>query len=481
MYDDIRDFPACLNGILRKHRWSLQYLASSLGYASKTSIVRILRGESSYGHQHTFFKKLQRSGMLSAEDAALLAESLEVSRVGVEATAARRIIRDLLHARPAAPPDSLKAFFSELDAADSARLIAINCTFPSLFSGLRAIFAAHGNFTFEHFFLLDSSEMAAAAALNCVSQMSYLPNYRAYSLEQSCRRRLVFGASLLCARVTGPDGAESDCLVQFSDARTPHILKAPSADGLFSFFMEILAAEKGRCAAITASCHIDSGPATFIDVFKYWHDCELNRNLYAIKPDLCANLIPTEHMRASLLDGGVMTAFPGYSESDIAHLLEVFLQCQEARFQNMFASRRAKHLLLSQSALARFCRTGLMTEHFEFMRPFSVGERIAILEHLLDQHRHNGYFTLYFWKNPDAAPIIEVDCMEGLGITAFPAVKESTIQKGYCSSIIQHPQLIAAFRDYFMDDLRLNHVLTDAGAAQFLEGLIQELKRADAS
>ena len=122
MYDDIRDFPACLNGILRKHRWSLQYLASSLGYASKTSIVRILRGESSYGHQHTFFKKLQRSGMLSAEDAALLAESLEVSRVGVEATAARRIIRDLLHARPAAPPDSLKAFFSELDATDRDQL-----------------------------------------------------------------------------------------------------------------------------------------------------------------------------------------------------------------------------------------------------------------------------------------------------------------------------------------------------------------------
>lgn len=479
MNDTICDFPTRLRDILKKYNWSLTHLASVLGYSSKTSVVRILRGESSYGHQQAFFKKLRARNLLDEADDRALERSLEVSRVGVEAASARKILHDLIHNPEALSgelPQALKDVLDELSAARSARVLAVNCVFPALFSGLRPVLAAHPEFSFDHFFRLGPSETAAAAALSCASQMAYLPNYRAYSIERDLPRRLIFGANLLLASAVAPSGAETDFLVLFADADSLRILRLPAGDRLFRFFSDALEAEKAMCETVTAACHIDAGPATFIDVFQYWLDCESNRNLYQVKPDLCANVIPSRYLRASLLGGGVMKAFPGYSERDVSQMLEALLKLQEARYQNMFFSRRAKHILLSQAALARFAQTGRITEHFEFMRPFTVGERADLLEHLLDQHLHNGYFTLYFWKDPEIFPAMEVDCMDELGVTAFPSVCPPDARKGYCCSMILHPRLIASFRDYFMDDLRRNRTLPDAQAVRFLKSLVLDLR-----
>ena len=480
MFDAIYDFPACLNNIMKEHRWSAQYLASALEYSSKTSIVRILHGESSYSHQQSFYKKLCASNLLSQEDAAAFAQALEVSRVGLEKATARQILHNFIYnpnSLSAFLPEVLKNFLAELNAAQSAKLLAVNCVFPSLFSGLRPIIAEHDVFEFQHYFSLGPSEIDAASALSCVSQMAYLPNYEAHSLREDCQGRLIFRSNMFCASILSSAGESFDYLIHFSAVDCPNILKAPSGDGLFAFYSRMLEKEKDNCEGITASCQIGDGPMAFIDVLKYWLDCENNRNMYEIKPDLCANMIATEYLRASLLEGGIMSVFGEYPEEAISQMLDVFLGYQSMRFDNMFRSKRAKHILMSQNALKKFSQTGLITEHFAFMRPFTVKERIQILEHLLDQHKNNGYFTIYLWKETDSDPVMEVDCWDDLGVTAFPSVKDSAMQKSYCNSIILHSRLVSVFKDYFMDDLRRNHVLSNVKSAQFLEDLILKLKK----
>ena len=157
-------------------------------------------------------------------------------------------------------------------------------------------------------------------------------------------------------------------------------------------------------------------------------------------------------------------------------MLEALLKLQEARYQNMFFSRRAKHILLSQAALARFAQTGRITEHFEFMRPFTVGSAPTLLEHLLDQHLHNGYFTLYFWKDPEIFPARRSTAWTSWVSRRFPPSARRTPRKGYCCSMILHPRLIASFRDYFMTTCAATARCPDAQAVRFLKSLVLDLR-----
>ena len=60
-------------------------------------------------------------------------------------------------------------------------------------------------------------------------------------------------------------------------------------------------------------------------------------------------------------------------------------------------------------------------------------------------------------------------------MTAFPINLEEPALN-YCYNVISHPSMVAAFRDYFMEDLRLNQTLSTAERNAFLRGLIADLK-----
>ena len=106
--------------------------------------------------------------------------------------------------------------------------------------------------------------------------------------------------------------------------------------------------------------------------------------------------------------------------------------------------------------------------------PFTVYERVAILEDLLTNAEENPHFYLYLFRE-DFEPAYEVNCWDGLGMTAFPIVKQETVDN-YCNNVICHPRMVTAFRDYFMSDLRLNLTLTTGERNAFLRGLIAALK-----
>ena len=98
--------------------------------------------------------------------------------------------------------------------------------------------------------------------------------------------------------------------------------------------------------------------------------------------------------------------------------------------------------------------------------PFTVYERVAILEDLLTNAEENPHFYLYLFRE-DFEPAYEVNCWDGLGMTAFPIVKQETVDN-YCNNVICHPRMVTAFRDYFMSDLRLDVYKRQGGAVQRL-------------
>ena len=196
--------------------------------------------------------------------------------------------------------------------------------------------------------------------------------------------------------------------------------------------------------------------------------------MYHVKSDLCVNNIPTQYIRACLVERDLLRFFPGLDVDTLRRMMDTLLYYQRLRYKNMYESKNPKHLILTMNGLRRFAQTGMTSEHFAAMRPFTVYERVAILEDLLTNAEENPHFYLYLFCE-DFEPAYEVNCWDGLGMTAFPIVKQETVDN-YCNNVICHPRMVTAFRDYFMSDLRLNLTLTTGERNAFLRGLIAALK-----
>ena len=473
---ELQSFAKCLRDIAAARGWSLDVLAGMTGYKSRTSVSRVMQEQSSHKNRLCFFERLCRSGMLSPEEEDRLRAALNVSLVGMDRARARSIFRDLIldGGKTEDVSPNLDKLLEMLSAADGARVLAINCLFVPLFARLRDVLTANAACSVRHYFNLGESDAEAAQAMRCMSRTTYLPNYAAFACERDKRNAtLLLGLNLLCATVE-KDGASTDVLLVLSERFRAAMHVLPADCGLFAFLERVLGQAMTDAAPVTLLCSTNRGPESFVSVMKFCEACEHERNMYNVKSDLCANTIPTQYLRACFEEQKLLRIFPGIGAEMLRAMLDALLYFQRLRYKNMYESRNPKHLILSTTGLRRFAQTGMIAEHFVAMRPFTVRERIAILEDLQSHAEQNRHFYLYLFKE-GFEPKYEVNCWEGYGMTAFPINLEAPALN-YCYNVISHPSMVAAFRDYFMEDLRLNQTLSTAERNAFLRGLIADLK-----
>lgn len=106
-----------------------------------------------------------------------------------------------------------------------------------------------------------------------------------------------------------------------------------------------------------------------------------------------------------------------------------FYKVHQKRFDNYFQKRRPTHAIFSRQAMEQFAQTGLESDHFFAIRPFSPAERVSILTHLKEQNETNPNFCLYFFKPGYRQPRTEIACTRArarcspwpIRITTFPA------------------------------------------------------------
>ena len=477
MRSAIQPFAECLREIAAARGWSMDALANMTGYKSRTSVSRILQEQSSHKNRERFFACLCQSGMLSAEEEGRLRAALDVSLIGMDKSCARRIFLDLILGSGAGEEGSpnLDRLLEMLGNARGARILAVNCMHEPVFARLRDVLSENDGCSMRHYFNLCENEREAAQAMYCLSRMTYLPNYAAFACERGGRNAgMLLGLNLLCASVEEADGTASDVLVVLSEHFRAAMYRLPAENGLFAFVERVLSQAMASAEPVTRLCSASNGPESFVEIMQYWEECERGRNMYHVKSDLCVNSIPTQYLRACLEERELLEFFPGVGLEELRLLLDTLLYFQRLRYKNMYESRSPKHLILTQGGLRHFAETGMTTEHFTAMRPFTVRERIAILEDILSKAEQNRHFYLYLFKE-GFEPEYEVNCWEGRGMTAFP-IKRGERVDNYCNNVICHPRVVAAFREYFMEDLRVNQTLPAAGRNAFLHGLIEELK-----
>ena len=472
----IQSFAECLRQIVAARGWSLDALAEITGYKSRTSVARVLQEQSSQKNRERFFERLEQSGVLSPQEESRLRAALDVSLIGLDRAQARGVFRDLIldsGKREDVSPN-LERLLEMLGEAESARVLAVNCLFVPFFARLRDLLSTTGTCSVRHYFNLSENEAEAAQAMHCLSRMTFLTNYAAFACERDRRNAsLMLGLNLLCATVE-KDGVGTDVLVVLSGRFRAAMHTMPTDCGLFAFVERVLEQAMTDAVPVTQLCSTSSGPESFVNIMQFCEACERERNMYHVKSDLCVNTIPTQYVRACLGERELLRFFPGLGAEELRGMLDTLLYFQRLRYKNMYESRNPKHLILTMSGLRRFAQTGLIAEHFAAMRPFTVRERIAILEDLQSHAEQNRHFYLYLFKE-GFEPKYEVNCWDGYGMTAFPIDLHGPMVN-YCNTVVCHPSMVAAFRDYFMEDLRLNQTLTASERSAFLRGLIEGLR-----
>ena len=456
---------------------STKRLAELTGYRSKTSIVRILREESVHAGRERLFARMDSLGMLSPDDRRSLARGLELSRVGRQRSQDRRRLRGLLMGQGGGGlSPALDQALEPLRQARAARILMVNACQAEVSATLREILRRHPAHTMEHFVTIDLSAPQPMEALCAVLSIACAPTYACAIREAAPGAREGLRAQdILCFSAQDRDGGSEDTLVIFSGDGGVCVHTQPSSFGLFDYLRRAIGVD-GFEPAVSAH-FMQEGPESIVEAMRFCTELERGCGERTVKPDVCINEVAGGILRSALLDGGVLRCFPGWTERQMRAQLEEFFYYHDQRYHNAFDDAHRRGRIMSPRSLRRFALTGRFDSPFPAIRPFTVEERIAILENFALHMRRNGENALRFW-DAEGELAMEVHCFENVGIIAFPAREAGGLNVNFQTSILRHPRLAALFQECFDDDLLRNCTMPGQEALLYIDGLLNELRAA---
>lgn len=477
MKEPVRTFGECLEELMRDKGISAQRLAEMTGYKSKTSIARILRDESIHTGRERLLRILEAQKLLRPEEQRALRQALEVNRIGRETAQARMMLYDVLTCKQRAQALGQEAAraMESLRVARSARVLVLNCCWPGVMRTLREILEARPAHGIEHFMVIGDTKPEMMSALCALLRSAYLPGYACYAWREGSGAADGFAkVNALCFTAQDRDGACRDTLLFFSGEDAGAAYTLPAERGLFEFFERAI--ERHRFAPVVSAYKPLTGPQGMVSSIRFCTELERGHDISAVKPDLCINAVEPLFLRAALLEGGVLEGFAGWDEKRVRVLLEEFLYFQGRRFEAEFSGTHIRRQIMSPKVMRVFALTGKFSAPFPAIRPFTVGERIAILENFVNSARRDENFSLWLWRDEEIA--MEVTCFHDLGVFASPAGTSGALDIDIQASLIRHPRLLALFRECFEDDLLRNHVMSREESLAYLANIADGLRQA---
>ena len=149
-------------------------------------------------------------------------------------------------------------------------------------------------------------------------------------------------------------------------------------------------------------------------------------------------------------------------------LVDILVDIYEQRFQNILHKRKPTHYIMKRQAMWRFIRTGQTLDHFWGMRPYSIRERIGILENMIQQAESNPYYNLYFLENDDLLRDIQIGYYEGKGLLIVDAQTSFNLAEGHSEILITQSEFLEQYKAYFPKHLLKDSVLSFEETRNFL-------------
>lgn len=458
---------------------TLNEYAQALGYKSVTSLKRLMEGDVKARAYRQFEERIVGKFTLSADERAELHRViLSVLNKKSEDDIHNAIFKWLT----ACSDDSMitcdcqniqlfhgvsgtnnkEDLYHHLLRKNDVRFIIMNNTNDILFSSLRSLLKEM-DISIEHYLLLNKNLTRTVNAISTLMPVFFFPRYQvSYLISNDSDSPVYLTNNLLFIEFTNEAGAiEAEELFIDVDGRAT-ILESNASH--VQMIRQIISSRPWK--PLKKSYFCNQSDENYIQYSTQYAALERDRSIYKIKPDIGIDYIPMEILRNATTEG------PMEKTSAFNAMVTELMKIYSDRTQNTFEKRKTSHTVLKKNAMISFAKTGMQTDHFWGMRPFTKSERLAILQLLKHQMTNNVFFNLHFLANDDLIQDIEIACYSQKGFLILDAASSYDLAAGHSEIILSCKPLEDAFIDFFREVLIPKYCLTYKESINFIDKLI---------
>lgn len=484
-------FSACLKRILEEEQLSASQVAKTLNMRSRNSIFRILAGQTSVRVQEAFLQTLkeQYAGVWSPKHWQDLEESLEISRIGVDDYRGRRALHALIHTRDDQQEmllniprphngyaiGELRPVLEEL-FRDGQFTISICgcCTLPltRLLAELLQQPGREGRVYMRHY--VNMTERVVVQNVVAIQPLMYFNWYDPLMVEpDTCTEEMmaVYSAGTIFIEKLTDDGEQT--YVKYIMYDHDKLYRVSTESRGIAETIRLLNSFGDDLPKLTTEYPANTGVEDYLRFTEYYRELESNKEVLSLKPDVPINYIHPDILLPAVLDGFRESGFVT-EDADMAGIVQMFYDIHLQRYENFVKKRKVTHEVFSLEAMRKFMRTGEQSDHFFAMRPYTLAERLAILNHLRDESANNPYFSVHFLKPEFDHPTMEVTMFDGIGVLFTRFDSDYNLSGDHSEALITHPLFQEKFRDFFMHDLLPNCTMSHKESLNALAELARD-------
>ena len=322
---DVREF---IEAIRKSRDMSFNEFSDTLEYKSKTSLSRLMRGESNLRSMESFCQRVKEHIDLTNEERRALTQIMQIARSGCSETAQemeaflRMDVTDETDINLEDNEGRIQTLAARYSGITGMSVLITNChyvpIYPTICRWLRDQ-DAH----VCHYMIIYDDPARTIHAITALLPIVYEKNYEGYAFKKPTER-MVYGmqtADSMIVTYTAPDGGSHEDLILFDQTQHGRVLTAdrPNISRMFSLpwtGYETIKRTYFQCTMLD-------------DYLQYSEECAaLERDCaqYIIESDPCVNMIPVSVLKAAFVD----------KCGDVdSHLLAQLVDVYERRFQNV--------------------------------------------------------------------------------------------------------------------------------------------------
>lgn len=485
----VMEFGPCLRQILAEKKISASELARMMTYKSRNSIFRILDGEGGHSARQAFYERLMDEDplKLDGEEKEALAQALEISRVGMQAFFSNRAMLELISSEHEGDEAERIEILSEqgdesdalpgvLAGSREIHLTVLGCCSRAVFTALKKLLdeIKHtAKIGITHFIYTGSDEVIRN--ISAIQPLLYSECYQAYGIdegEHSPERERMYRSNVVFAHICAADGTKYSRVVLMMD-RNRFFAFPRMKKGEGSMLQRILGDDIGKMQMLKKDYCVQDA-----DYLAYTKAClalEQNRAIYTIKLDIPISYVSADILMDCLRDE--LAAGKIAETEELGEIAEKMAAVHRMRWENLFSKHKMTHTIFSREAMKIFAETGKQTDHFFALRPYRPEERVQILTHIRNQAAENPYFNVYFFKEEYAPPKMEIGLYEGLGTLLNKPFTHYDLQGDHAETLITQKEFCERYKEYFMQDLLIRHVISEEETLAVLDELIEMARK----
>lgn len=491
-----QSYGECLREIMQLRRITINDLTRKMGFRSSTSLMRILKDETSAQNTRKFHDRfrLLHNWLITPSDVDRLNAALKYTLLGRDGFLLHRAMEQFFFRSPAssspypslltfspalqdftahasAPFSSLEQLIQFYEHTTHLDVIMLNTTTPEICSAFaRLVRFPAPTRSIRHYFSLAQSaadvSSAVAAALPLLNEPAYEGYYCLPEDAESCA--FLSHHRLILVRFEQENGEVRTHL--FVPVAPTHLsVCAFSGSELYDFYSALtvhLTAHMHPFKSPTAACNAQR---SLLELCERHLLEETARTICALEPDPANYCIPTEILRRTVSEGigiGLPMDHP---------MVEQFVQTHDARYENIHRKTQPTYLVFPQDSLCRFVSTGHQSTHFFGMRDFTPEERIEILSRLIQSCHANPGFHLHVLRSDVCAPEYRFVSFGDLGVMLSSA-HSSYDASTYKEALLTLPTFLSAYETYFIDTLIPDFCFSQDESLALLQRFIDQLR-----